>query len=40
LGAGRVAVVIKHLPSKCETLSTNPSTIKEKKEGKIEWKIH
>jgi hypothetical protein len=29
--AGRVAQVIECLPSKCETLSSNPSTIKKKK---------
>jgi hypothetical protein len=29
--AGGVAQVIQHLPSKCEALSTNPSTTKKKK---------
>jgi hypothetical protein len=28
---GRVAQEVEHLPSKCETLNSNPSTIKKKK---------
>jgi hypothetical protein len=30
LGAGRLAQVVEHLPSKCEVLSSNPTTKKEK----------
>jgi hypothetical protein len=38
--AGRVARVVEHLPSKCEALSSKPSTDKKKKkkeEGKWSW---
>jgi hypothetical protein len=34
LGAGGVIQVVEHLPSKCEALSSNPSTKKKRKERK------
>jgi hypothetical protein len=32
--AGEVSQVVEHLPSKCEALSSNPSTAKKKKKKK------
>jgi hypothetical protein len=35
-GAGKVAQVVQHLPSKCEALSSNPSAAKEKNQDKYQ----
>jgi hypothetical protein len=37
LGSDRVAQVVEHLPSKCEAMSSNFSTIKKKKK---EWEFY
>jgi hypothetical protein len=35
-GAGKVAHVIKHLPTKCEALSSNPTTAKKSIKNQVE----
>jgi hypothetical protein len=40
LGAGKVAHMVESLPSKHETLSSNPSTTKKKKTSKLGIRVH